>query len=163
MKKQTPYGLAEILTVAKTPPYFEMEAIPLVGGMFGDVYTDGKHVYGFNGHEAYKYTEKQFKRALQLLNEYHEPKYVRIYDNGGATADRYTVVFTKKSNPCEYIGMSSQPYHPTFGVFTRGDSFFPIDRPKSSHLGKHISFAKLPLDCQEIVLREYADLWGFQN
>jgi hypothetical protein len=44
----------------------------------------------------------------------------RIVDNGGSTADRYTVVFSDGS----YLGMSSNPTHPQ-GVSMAGESIDP--------------------------------------
>jgi len=44
------------------------------------------------------------------------PKNIRIYDNGGETVDRYTVVFTGnfkgRGGRCYYLGMSESPFHP---------------------------------------------------
>jgi len=48
------------------------------------------------------------------------PKWVRCYDNGGKSIDRYTVVFGKKTIGYEgypgrsfmYLAMNSAPFHP---------------------------------------------------
>ena len=43
------------------------------------------------------------------------PKYIRCYDNDGATIDRYTVVFTgnyKNRIGCDYLAMNACPVHP---------------------------------------------------
>ena len=92
------------------------------------------------------------------------PKYVRCYDNGGKTADRYTVVYTGRyrrdltRDEFQFVGMSAQPFHPQ-GVGMHGSSKVQIDRPASAHLGKRIKFAELPDDCRKLVLADYRELW----
>ena len=101
------------------------------------------------------------------------PRYVRIYDNGGETADRFTVVYTGNYNnigrnsrvdratPCPthyYVGMSEQPTHPQ-GVCLHSDTFFIIDQPTYGHLGRKIKFADLPEACQQVVMRDYKEIW----
>lgn len=93
------------------------------------------------------------------------PKFVRCYDNGGETFDRFMVIFSKKKIGDEfmYLGMSSDPTHPQgFGQhgFTK---FQPADRPAYSHLGKKIKFEDLPEDCQKVVISNYLQLWDFKN
>lgn len=99
------------------------------------------------------------------------PKYVRCYDNGGKTADRYTVVFTGNyagRNGCDYIGMSTHPYSPQ-GVGMHGNSKNIIDVSKhgfapaigrKNHLGVRIEFNALPEDCKKLVLSDYKEIWG---
>ena len=100
---------------------------------------------------------------MQSLLPNGMPKYVRCYDNGGKTFDRYTVVFTgrykKLGRYFEYLGMSAQPFH-TQGFGQHGESTKPIDRPTYSHLGKKISFNDLPEDCKECVLQDYKENWN---
>jgi len=89
------------------------------------------------------------------------PRKIRIYDNGGETFDRYTVIFTgnyKGRNGCDYIGMSENPYHPQ-GFGQHGWDQNMIDCPKYSHLGKKIGFQELPPDCQRAVIDDYKDIW----
>lgn len=97
------------------------------------------------------------------------PKWVRCYDNGGETCDRYTVVYSQqKDGVCRGISMSARPFHPQ-GVgqhfeYDKADLWrmgqqWGIDRPKYSHLGKKIKFTDLPTDCQRAVLQDYAELW----
>ena len=91
------------------------------------------------------------------------PRYIRCYDNGGASADRYTVVFTgrythKTNGAFWYLGMSTDPCHP-MGIGSHGDSKRPIDTPTYSHLGKKIKFTDLTPECQKLVLGDYLDLW----
>ena len=101
------------------------------------------------------------------------PRYVRCYDNGGETLDRYTVCYTghyrKRGDWWDYVAMSANPYYPQ-GVGRHGQSEFrQIDVNKSGfapalgrkcHLGKRIPFADLPADCKALVLRDYREIWG---
>ena len=94
------------------------------------------------------------------------PRYIRCYDNGGETWDRYTVVFTgkyrDKKDPYSsflYIGASSNPFHPQ-GFGTVGESQEIIDRPAYSHLGKKTEFALLPPDVQVFTVNVYKDIWN---
>lgn len=94
------------------------------------------------------------------------PKWIRVYDNGGETFDRYTCVFTKKA--CtnthgdrwfQYVGMSANPFHPQgFGQHGESDRR-PVDKPTYSHLGKKIKFEDLPEDCRKLVISDYKELW----
>ena len=95
-----------------------------------------------------------------------QPRYVRCYDNGGETADRYTVVFTgryrgKTGGECLYIGASAAPFHPQ-GIGQHGSAPNMIDRPSYGHLGRRVAFAKLPADVQRMVLSTYRDLWDLK-
>lgn len=88
------------------------------------------------------------------------PRYVRCYDNGGESFDRYTVVFTKKTDRghSQYVAMSSNPFHPQ-GFYQHEESFEFIDKPSYRHLGKKISFEQLPADCQTAVIQDYKEIW----
>lgn len=93
------------------------------------------------------------------------PRWIRCYDNGGRSFDRYTVVYTclghKKGlrGRCLYVGMSSNPFHPQ-GFGQHGEADHTIDRPTYGHLGKRITFEQLPPDCQMLVWSDYRELWG---
>jgi len=93
------------------------------------------------------------------------PKYVRCYDNGGESIDRYTVVFTgryraKTGGAWWYVSMNSAPFHPQgFGQHGESEGALPIDRPTSSHLGRKVQFADLPDDCRRLVVASYCELW----
>lgn len=105
---------------------------------------------------------KNFERKNSLMPN-DTPKYVRCYDNGGKTCDRYTVTFTgryshKTNNSFWYLGMSENPFHPQ-GVGCFGDSRTQIDKPSYSHLGKKIKFSELPENCKKYVINVYKDLW----
>lgn len=88
------------------------------------------------------------------------PRYIRCYDNGGKTFDRYTVISTKRRiephGPFAYVGMSDNPYHP-HGFGHHGE----IDRPTLTG-DKRITFADLPRDCQTLVLSDYRAIWGIK-
>jgi hypothetical protein len=91
------------------------------------------------------------------------PRYLRCYDNGGGSADRYTVCFTgnyrrKTIGQFLYVGMSAEPFHPQ-GFGQHGESNRPIDWPRYGHLGRKIRFSDLPEDCQKLIRRDYAELW----
>lgn len=96
---------------------------------------------------------------------------VRCYDNGGRSADRYTVVFTGRYHHLMggcygtylYVAMSEAPFHPQgVGMFGEADNY--IDNRGYgqtggySHLGKAITFDGLPPDCQKLVMRNCFEL-----
>ena len=76
---------------------------------------------------------------------------IRIYDNGGKTADRYTVVYmdeperTPGTFAC--VGMSANPFHPQgFGQHSQA--------MPGRHLGRRITLADLPADCRRLVAQD---------
>lgn len=106
------------------------------------------------------------------------PRWVRIWDSGPETNDRYTVVYTGRYpkgrglfRAYQYVGMNSQPFHPSYGVCQHGESGEIIDCPhgwaeqvgrKCRHnpeLGRRIQFQDLPPDCRAVVVRDYCELW----
>jgi hypothetical protein len=106
--------------------------------------------------------KKQVVRKNALLPN-GVPRYIRCYDNGGKTADRYTVVFTgryrhKTGQSFWYVGMSGNPFHP-LGIGHHGEHNRQIDRPTYAHLGKKIKWSDLTPECQKCVLDTYCDLW----
>lgn len=111
-----------------------------------------------------KYSKEKREQRKQSSIPNDIPKYVRCYDNGGKSFDRYTVVFTgrythKTNRSFWYVGMSSNPFSP-MGFGQHGESEFqPIDKPTYSHLGKKIKFVDLPEDCKKLVLEDYKYLW----
>ena len=94
------------------------------------------------------------------------PRLVRCYDNGGASADRYTVVFTgryrERTAEFMYLSLSERPTHPQ-GFGQHGFNRLQIDRPRSGHLGRRIKFEQLPDECQACVRRTYSDLWRLND
>ncbi len=111
-------------------------------------------------------TEELFYEQLEIqddgkIKSTMAPVWIRVYDNGGESADRYTVVFTGNypgRNGCDYVSLSADPTS-ILGVCMHGwhDKF--IDRPTYIHLGKSIKFKDLPEDCQNLVLKDYQILW----
>jgi hypothetical protein len=82
-------------------------------------------------------------------------KVIGVYDNGGKTLDRYTVVYDyveqvkygKKLYAC--LGMSERPFHPLgFGQHSSA--------MRGRHLGKKINLTDLPEDCQKAVAQDLA-------
>jgi hypothetical protein len=105
---------------------------------------------------------------------------VRCYDNGGESADRYTVCFTGNAGTIrddsgrrwsQYRGMSAHPRDPQgFGQWgencgphldVNASGFAPAIGRKC-HLGTRIPFASLPPDCRRLVLDDYVELWGIE-
>ena len=76
---------------------------------------------------------------------------IRIYDNGGKSFDRYTVVFMdqpeRAANTFAALGMSERPFHPQ--GFGQHCSAMP-----GRHLGRRIAFEQLPADCQKLVKQD---------
>jgi len=113
-------------------------------------------------------TVQQYGRRERLLPG-GVPRYIRVYDNGGKTCDRYTVVYTGRyqgyapgSKYFLVAGMSGAPFHPQ-GFFQHSECSGIPDRPKYAHLGKKIKFQDLPADCQKAVLQDYTHLWDIPN
>lgn len=74
---------------------------------------------------------------------------IKVYDNGGETADRYTVVFLDEPDPrgpglFACLGMGETPFHPQ-GVCMTGIAQL------GRHLGRVIKFESLPPECQRAV------------
>jgi hypothetical protein len=86
-----------------------------------------------------------------------------VYDNGGRTADRYTVVYTPERTVTRgyptrdvfpYVHMSSDPFWPQ-GVCQHGELGF---RPTAEWgREKVIAFEELPPDCQRAVRQDLAE------
>jgi hypothetical protein len=79
------------------------------------------------------------------------PEKILCYDNGGKTADRYTVVYIsepeRQPGTFAAVGMSASPFHPQ--GFGQHCAAIP-----GKHLGKRIKFDELPEDCQKLVIRD---------
>ena len=75
---------------------------------------------------------------------------VRIYDNGGATFDRFTAVYLdqpERGGLYAARGMSENPFHPQgFGQMTAAS-----DGP---HLGKRVRLADLPEPVQRLIYHD---------
>jgi hypothetical protein len=80
-----------------------------------------------------------------------------IYDNGGKTADRYTVYYNaiekKEGKNIFYacLGMDDKPFHPQgIGLHSSG--------VLGRHNGKRIQIDQLPLDCQKAITQDLGSL-----
>lgn len=116
-------------------------------------------------------TNKQRDRLKRLLPG-GIPKYVRCYDNGGETYDRFTVCYTGRAASADgvypYVGMSAHPFYPQ-GFGQHGETTlrpcdtngwgYPPAVGRKCHLGTRINFTDLPPDCQKLVLRDYKEIW----
>lgn len=104
------------------------------------------------------------------------PRWIRCYDNGGETFDRYTVVYTgrythKTARQHWGVGMSTHPFHPQ-GFGQHFEYPYQVDAPngkwppaigRKCHLGRRITFQNLPTDCQKLVLQDYLCLWDLPS
>jgi len=100
------------------------------------------------------------RRKTKAYTDEGVPRYVRCYDNGGETFDRYTVVLTNLRIGYQmYLAMSEHPFHPQ-GFGQHETSQTPIDSPAYGHLGRKVTFESLPPDVQRCVMQDYRELWG---
>ena len=119
-------------------------------------------------------TTREQDRVRRLLPN-GEPRYIRCYDNGGETIDRYSVVFSgryshKTGGEHWALFMSGAPFHPQ-GVCQHSTGRDIFDAPsgwttqvgRKCHacpsLGRRIRFADLPADCQRAAMQDYLYLW----
>lgn len=119
----------------------------------------------------------KLQKRIEKLMPNEVPKYIRCYDNGGESIDRYTVVFIgryrhKFGGEGMYLAMNESPFHPQgFGQhgFFKDESpdvnkwgFAPMVHKKCG-LGTRIRFSDLPKDCQTLVLQDYKQMWDLNN
>jgi len=101
------------------------------------------------------------------------PRWIRIYDAGGGDGpERYTVCYTGRytHKTCGQhwgVGMSAYPFHPQ-GIGLHFEYPYQVDAPdgkwppaigRKCHLGRRVTFADLPPDCQKVVMQDYRYLW----
>lgn len=76
---------------------------------------------------------------------------IRIYDNDGKSFDRYTVIFMsepeRQKDTYAALGMSEHPFSP------QGFGQHCMAMP-GNQLGRRITFAELPKDCQKLVRQD---------
>jgi hypothetical protein len=101
-------------------------------------------------------------KRSNLYTDTGEPKRVACYmEKKPKHADYITVVFTyvsKAGYPTGtvlYRAMNGNPYHPACGICLWGESTAYKFNPG----GSRIKFSELPTDCQEVIRRDYEDLW----
>lgn len=118
-------------------------------------------------------TPIKLKQRIARLMPRGVPRYVRCYDNGGETADRYTVCFTGRAASVDgeypYLAMSGSPFRPQgFGQHggTKGracdcvgSSWAGPSIGRKCHLGTRIKFTDLPADCKRLVIQDYKEIW----
>lgn len=82
---------------------------------------------------------------------------LRVYDNGGKTFDRYTIIpprYAKDSRERNgmwfAIGASENPFHPQgFGMHVAAEP--------GTHLGKRIHWDSLPVDVQKFARQTFPE------
>lgn len=102
------------------------------------------------------------------------PRWVRVYDNEGLTADRYAIVFTGRgagTSTTPFVRCNAQPNHPQYGIYIRGEERFPYDtentswapaigrKHKNPAIGRRVAFQDLPAAVQQAVREDYCALW----
>lgn len=125
--------------------------------------------------------KKLLKRNASLMPA-GIPKYVRCYDNGGKTVDRYTVCYVGRKATIKvegsawsypYVGMSAEPFDPQgfgqhgesknypcdLGRSTKNRLLWPPSIGRKCHLGTRIAFKDLPINCQRLVRQDYVEIW----
>lgn len=116
-------------------------------------------------------TKKQQERKERLMPE-GVPRYVRVYDYGDSSYDRYTVVYTgatvyKACGCYPYTSLTGQ------GAYFHGenagcvvdtiDCKWPPKIGGKNHLGRRLAFEDLPEVCQEYVRKEYMEYWNIDQ
>lgn len=123
-------------------------------------------------------TSPRLTARLARLMPAGVPRYVRCYDNGGKSADRYTVCFTGRAATerstgyapeYPYRSMSADPFAPQgFGQWGSTKhraadacpgSWGGVAIGRKCHLGRRIRFEDLPEDCRKLVLSDYREVW----
>ena len=115
------------------------------------------------------------KSRKQQLMPRGVPRWIRCYDNGGKSCDRYTVCFTGRirrmcGGVFPYLAMNAAPFHPQgFGQHGESDKQIDVNKwgfapamGRKCHLGTRIPFRKLPPDCRKLVISDYKVIWRLQ-
>jgi hypothetical protein len=101
-------------------------------------------------------------KRLEALMPGGIPRWIRCFDNGGETWDRYSVEFTRPNDfgMSGYVvgrGMSANPFHPGgFGQWFEMRAY-EIGR-KRSHWGKRVKFQDLPEAVKRCITQDYREL-----
>jgi len=75
---------------------------------------------------------------------------IKVYDNGGESLDRYSVIYLDDVEGNGLYGcraMNAYPFHP------QGIGMYCMAKI-GKHLGKEIKFEQLPEDCQKVVKQD---------
>jgi len=95
------------------------------------------------------YAEPAFMTENNPVNPKRNPSSVRVYDNGGKTADRYTLVIPgERKGFVDMWGFNAYPFHPQGIGMYAGDYRM---MGSYSHLGKLVSVSSLPEQAQKFV------------
>lgn len=94
-------------------------------------------------------TIKTFDNRADAINFAKYLNTLRIYDNGGKTLDRYTIIFMdrpeRQYNTFTALGCNSEPFH---GI---GQNCIAMP---GRHLGKRIGFEDCPSEVQKFIMQE---------
>lgn len=82
---------------------------------------------------------------------------LRLYDNGGQSFDRYTIIpprwakqYKERSGLFEAIGANERPFSPQgFGMH--------VSAAPGAHLGKRVKWSDLPEDVQRFALQSFPE------
>jgi hypothetical protein len=120
-------------------------------------------------------------KISKAWTEIGQPFHIRVTDNGGKTADRFTVYFVgarvkreaHMDNQLTYLGMSSHPTWPQ-GICQHGFTnsvcatnllarlrwdHILVDKINEAQGDRDIAFSSLPEDCQRAALADYRCFW----
>lgn len=150
--------MSKLVTKLKPSPACEDTE---VHGGFDDVHNMNRKTTVHDRRQIFKPLRGWESINIPYAHNVTKVELVRCYDNGGKTADRYTIVYMETKHKCEcsqsckdimYTGVCSSdlPSHPQ-GVFQHGDCKI------GKHLGKRIPFAELPVTVQNAVIRDLKD------
>ena len=103
------------------------------------------HIHKFNGGLDFK---QEVKYRMEQINELiTKETELKIYDNGGETVDRYTIIKKDPVYGDEAYGMSDNPQSPQgFNQYIGDPSKFALDA-----LGKEITFSELNLEVKTAI------------
>lgn len=125
-----------------------------------DVGTDREDIWNWFEEQNNDFVVGDIMNGKTKIDDSGETKILAIYDNGGDTLDRYTVVYDnewhiktgyEEDKLYECLSMSDNPTHPQ-GIGQHSSC------QDGDHLGKKIKFEDLPLKCQEVVNRDLGKL-----
>lgn len=93
-------------------------------------------------------------KTYRRLRKDYPKGVISIFDNGGKTFDRYTVLYTpweyERGLVFPYVDMSAYPFHPQ-GFGQHGEL---TQRYHKRWDEKTINFVDLPEDCQKLILQD---------
>jgi len=102
---------------------------------------------------TYTFTKPKVERVKNTIMVDGKRKVCRIFDNDGATFDRFTIAFkgyrlAGYGMVYPYLASSENPFHPQgFGQHSESREFLT-----GKHLGKRVRFESLPVDVQTFIL-----------